>query len=64
MKLQITFKSGAQTTVDVKEFSTKGSLVGDAIAELNWTTPRGWNCKLHYVDLNEIACLVAVEEDR
>lgn len=64
MKLQIIFKSGAQTTVDVEKFSTKKSPVSNTIAELNWTTPSDWERKLHLVDLDQIACLVAVEEDR
>ncbi len=62
MKLEITFKSGAQVTVDVTEFSTKRNQVSNTYAELNWTTPNDWARKLHSVDMTEIACLVAVEE--
>lgn len=62
MKLEITFKSGAQVTVDVAEFSTKRNQISNTYAELNWTTPGGWTRKLHSVDMDQIACLVAVEE--
>jgi hypothetical protein len=62
MKLEITFKSGAQVTVDVTEFSTKRSQISNTYGELNWTTPKDWTRKLHSVDLEQIACLIAVED--
>ena len=62
MKLEITFKSGAQVTVDVSEFKTHKSVIDGEFKQLDWTTPRNWKRKLHTIDLKEIACLVAVED--
>lgn len=62
MKLEITFKSGAQVVVDVTEFSTKRSQISGQFTELTWTAPEDWARKLTGLDLTEIACLVAVEE--
>lgn len=61
MKLEITFKSGAQVTVEVSEFSSKRSTISGDLTELNWTTPNEWARKLHSINLTEIACLVAVD---
>lgn len=62
MKLEITFKSGAQVMVDCTEFSTEKSVVTGEIQALNWTTPANWSRKLHSVKLDEVVCLVAVED--
>lgn len=61
MKLEITFKSGAQVTVDVSEFTSKRSLVGGELTEIEWTTPQDWKRKLNSINLSEVACLVAVD---
>lgn len=63
MKLEITFKSGAQVAVDVTEFSTGKSVIDQELTKLSWTTPEDWTRKLHTVKLDEIVCLVAVDDD-
>lgn len=62
MKMEITFRNGVQILVDVTGFETKKSLIDGKITELNWTTPDEWTRKLHKLDLDEILCIVAVEE--
>lgn len=60
MRMQITFKSGAQIEVDVEEFSTGRSSVTDKLVKLHWTTPADCTAKLHTIDLGDIAAVVAL----
>jgi hypothetical protein len=61
MKMQITFKSGAQIVVDVETFSTGRSQLTNELTSLNWTTPPSWTAKLHTVTLAEVVAVVAIE---
>lgn len=61
MKLEITFKSGAQVTVDASEFTSKRNQLSGDLTELNWVTPQDWKRKLNSIDLSQVACLVAVD---
>lgn len=59
MKLEITFKSGVQVSVDVSKFTTKRA--GTELTEMEWTTPQRWSRKLHSIDLTQVVCIVAVD---
>lgn len=62
MKMQITFRSGAQITVDVTEFSTGRSPVTNRLASLKWKTPDGATSWLHGIyDLEDIAAIVGID---
>jgi len=64
MKMQITFKSGAQVVVDVERFETQKGPISAELVSLKWTTPAGWTSKLHYLggDLSDIQAIVAIDE--
>ena len=61
MNMQVTFKSGAQVTVDAEDFSTGRSTVTGELRELKWTTPEEYAAKLCYLNLDEVAAIVRVE---
>jgi hypothetical protein len=63
MKMQITFRSGAQITVDVTEFSTARTPITDKLARLSWKTPENATSWLHGIyDLDDVAAIVAIED--
>ena len=55
--LEITFKSGAQITVQSKTWSTKVNLHGE-LTSLEWETPDGAKRKLVRVNLDNIDAIV------
>jgi hypothetical protein len=59
-KLQITFKSGAQVTVDCIELKTERNKLNGQLLSLEWMAPAGWKSKLHTVSVDEVACLVVL----
>ena len=62
MKIQVTFKSGAQIEFEVDEFSTgRDSLTRDLTA-VNWKTPANWTRRLHTIEVEEIIAIVAIRE--
>ena len=64
MKMQITFRSGAQITVDVTEFRTSRSPITDRLIRLSWIAPDGATAWLHGVyDLNEVVAIVGIDTD-
>lgn len=63
MRMQITFKSGAQITVDVDEFSTGRSPATNELTRFGWTTPDAWTARLHTITLSEVAAIVAIRPD-
>lgn len=62
MKAQITFKSGAQITVDIDAIETSRHRVTGKLTEMQWVTPDGWTAKLHTVDIEEIVAIVALKD--
>lgn len=62
MKMQVTFRSGAQIEVDVVKFSTGRNPLTDDLEKLTWTTPNEWTAKLQTVDLSEVVAVVALRE--
>ena len=60
-QMQITFKSGAQVTVDCDEVTVSRSRVDHTLEGLKWTTPDGWKSRLMAVELQEIACVVVLK---
>jgi hypothetical protein len=62
VKALIIFKSGATVEVDIERFSTKKNVMSGAITELKWETPDDWTSKLHTVQLDEIAAIVALRD--
>jgi hypothetical protein len=61
MKIEITFKSGAQVVADVESFETSMNFAG-GFNKLSWITPAGWTRKLVRVDMDEVAAIVAIFE--
>ena len=61
MKMQVTFKSGAQITVDADEVTTGRQPTGD-LTKLAWTTPDDWVTKLHTLDVREVVAVVMLRE--
>lgn len=58
MKLEITFKSGAQILADVEDnwkFEKRGTAVS-----LTWTTPDRAQRRLVHVDMEEVVAIVRV----
>lgn len=64
MRMQITLKSGAQIEADVSEFTTKRNPITGDLTKLEWRTPDGHAAKLNYLDLKEVAAIVAVKRSR
>lgn len=62
MRMQITFRGGAQIEVDVDSFEVGRSSMTGAFVSLEWNTPAGWTRKLNSIDPSEIAAIVAIEE--
>ena len=62
MRIQVTFKGGAQIEADVEEFETAPSALDGALNRINWTTPGNWTRKLHTIELSEVAAIVAIED--
>ena len=60
MRMQITFKSGAQIEVDVEEFTTGRSPLNNELVKLNWTTPADAAAKLHTIEIDDIVAVVAL----
>lgn len=60
MKVEVTFKSGTQVTVDCSEVRTGRSKVTGELTEMKWVTPRNAKRKLHYIDISEAVCVVAI----
>lgn len=60
MRIQITFKSGAKVEADVENFTVKRTAVTNVLRGLDWDLPNDWLQELHYVDLAEVAAIVAV----
>jgi len=61
MRMQITFKSGAQVEVDVSKFTTTTSpLDGNVLTGMKWSTPEDATSKLHHLDMSEVVCIAAV----
>jgi hypothetical protein len=60
MRIEITFRSGAQITADVEEFSGSWSVIKGDLRSLKWTTPDDWTRKLHRIELSEVVGIVAV----
>jgi hypothetical protein len=58
VKLEITFKSGAQVSVDVADWTLTKN--GSDLDKLEWTTPDKGRRRLVRADLNEIVCVVEV----
>lgn len=59
-KVEITFKSGAQITVDADHVITDG--LEGSIRQLNWLTPDGWTRRLRKIDLTEVVAIVEIAE--
>lgn len=59
-QMQITFKSGAQVTVDAEEVIVSRSRIDRTLEGVKWTTPHGWKSRLMAVELQEIACVVVL----
>lgn len=62
MKMEITFKGGAQIIVDASEFQVIRSAMGE-FRKLSWNTPDDFTRKLCYADIDEIAAIVRIYED-
>jgi hypothetical protein len=61
MRMQITFKSGAQVEVDVTKFSTqRDPLGGGDLVGLSWENPADASRKLNYIRLDEVVCVAAL----
>lgn len=58
-RYQITFRSGAQITVDADEFSFRTSLTGQ-LSYVEWTAPEEWSAKLSWIDPGEIVAVVGL----
>lgn len=60
-QLEITFKSGAQVTVDVTEVTLETGAVDNRDRKLTWTTPAGAKRRLFKLDLESVDALVTIE---
>lgn len=60
MRLQITFKSGAQVEVDVEDF-TAGVDRATGGPKLSWKDAEDWTSRLDYVDPAEVVAIMAVQ---
>jgi hypothetical protein len=60
MRMQITFKSGAQIEVDAGEWTTARNQFTNELTRMDWTTPDAWTAKLHTIDLSQVAAVVAL----
>lgn len=62
MKMQITFKSGAQIVADAGELTTGRDPLTGELTRMNWTTPDSWTAKLHTISLAEVAAVVMLRD--
>lgn len=63
MRMQITFRSGAQVTVGVSKFKTGRSPVTGRLASLDWSTPGDTDTWLHGLyDLDEVVAIVGIDD--
>lgn len=63
MRMQITFKSGAQIVVDVDKFTTKESTVTGDLTGLHWTTPDDAKARLSFIaDPTRIEAIVRLDD--
>lgn len=60
MKLQITFRGGGQIEAEVKEFTEDRGGISGHLHGLHWVTPAGATRALKYVDVDQIAAIVAI----
>lgn len=60
-QMQITFKSGAQVTVDVTGDLNTQKRDG-ALVKMEWESPGDWHAKLHTVCLSEIVAVVLLDD--
>lgn len=63
MKIEITLRSGAKVVGDVKEYSFVAGTNSGELRELHWITPKEGAQRLQWVDLSQIAAVVAIRED-
>jgi hypothetical protein len=61
MQAQITFKSGAQITVDVGEINTWKD--GGPLTALAIDPPDDWTSKLRHIAVDEIAAIVVLRSE-
>lgn len=61
MRVQLTFRSGAQVEFDADKVTSNDSFGGD-IKQFQWETPADWKRKLHNLDLSEVVAIVAIRE--
>jgi hypothetical protein len=64
MKIQVTFKSGAQIEFEVDEFSTGRDHLTRDLISVNWKTPDNWTRRLHTIEVEEIVAIVAIRDDQ
>jgi hypothetical protein len=63
VKIQITFKSGAQIAFDSESLETARNRVTNNLERLTWHTPEDATAKLHGIyDLAEIVAIVVLYE--
>jgi hypothetical protein len=60
VRMQITFKGGAQVEVDAGEWTTARNQITGELTKMDWTTPGGWTAKLHTINLGEVVAIVAL----
>lgn len=63
--MQIILKSGVSVTVSVGKFVTSSGHdpADGGLNRLTWTTPVGWSSKLVFVNLDEVAAVLAHRQD-
>lgn len=59
--MQLTLRNGAQIEVDVEDFETSKLPIDGRLTRLSWTAPSDWTRKLHYVDIEEVVAIVAIQ---
>jgi len=58
MKVQITFKSGAQIEFEADDITTKSGRVTGDLTGLEWSSESIDGPRLHWLDANEVVAIV------
>ncbi len=56
--MEIHLRSGQSFQVDVEDITTRSH----GVRELAWTTPDDWARRLHHVDMDQVAAIIAVRD--
>ena len=62
MRAQITLKSGAQIEFDVEDLTSGRTPLTGALVKLQWVTPADWSRKLHFIEMDQVAAIVMLQD--